>query len=148
MSHIPKWKKMESITNCPVKNVDGQIQKQLDYEKIYIKQNPKRFSKNWFINRKIKKRYNKLYRIFSVSKPGYITKISSDMGELNRFKEGVLNDFIETKKIIENLTKQTLTFTKKPTRSDVIKINAMMIDSIYLNNRLQYLSEELDKFKS
>lgn len=114
------------------------------YESIYKKQNAKKFSKNWFINRKIHNKYKNFNGLFVLSNINHIVKISNDLDISNNRKEELIKNIIDTRKTIDFLSKHPIILNENPTKEEIIKFNVLVIDSIYFNKKMKDLLNELN----
>lgn len=116
----------------------------LRYENIYKHKNPKKFSKKWFINKKIKNKTKKLYYYFIKANDNFIKKITNKIIEDNGLREKLFDELTITRNKINNLSKKTFIISETSSKNDIIDFNIYLILSTDLSNKIKELINKID----
>jgi len=110
--------------------------------------NSSKFSKKWFKKYKLNYKFGKLYHIFFDANSTYLFEVSKNLAEVNSKREKILIDIDKNKKLLDNLLKEQIILIAPIDRNNLINFNVLIIDNIYLTNKLDNLIKELNILNS
>jgi hypothetical protein len=113
----------------------------------YSSKKIKKYSKDWFKEIVLNDKYDKIYALFAEANFSYILEFNKNIGERNKKREKILQEIEDVKKIINSVFSKEFVINLPPSQYQKIEILMLICNSIYAENELKRLIEELNKTK-
>lgn len=120
----------------------------IKYENKFKSESPRFFSKNWFITKYTKIKSDKVFHIFIQSNRTFFDRVGKELNANNKLRETLMNDMNDVKNKIDILSKFSFEIQEKPSSEDIIMFSSLLIQNVYLKNKLEKLTSDIENLDS